>query len=223
METKPTDAQVDQCAVIPDHMTCEEWDAHVGDDWRERAKRIGGETMVQGILYSIGENPKRDGLKDTPARVVRSWETLFGGYKQDPAKILERRFKSDYNQMIVVKDIELFSTCEHHMLPFFGKAHVAYLPSDAGQIVGLSKIARLVECFARRLQIQERLTEQIADAIVKHLDVRGVGVIVEAKHMCMVARGVQKQNAAMVTSALRGEFLSGGIKDEFLKVIGVGK
>lgn len=160
--------------------------------------------IVRKMLQAF-ENPDREGLLDTPKRVVKSWDTLFGGYTQNPKEILGTVFDSDnYDQMIVLRDIELFSTCEHHLLAFYGKVHIAYIPN--GKVVGLSKLARLAECFARRLQIQERLTQQIADAVVEHLDCKGVGVVIEAKHMCMLARGVGKQNSVMVTSALRGLF-----------------
>jgi GTP cyclohydrolase I len=175
------------------------------------------ELLIEGILKEIGEDPGREGLVDTPSRVARSWGTLFGGYKMEPGKILERRFASEkYDQMIVLRDIELFSTCEHHMLPFYGKAHIAYLPN--GHVVGLSKLARLVECFARRLQIQEKLTQQIADAMMEHTEAKGVGVMIEAQHLCMVARGVGKQNSVMVTSALRGSFTEQKVKEEFLSL-----
>lgn len=178
------------------------------------------QALVLGVIHAIGEDPKREGLVDTPSRVVKSWSTLFGGYKMDPKEILERRFSSEkYDQMIVLRDIEMYSTCEHHMLPFYGKAHIAYIPN--GHVVGLSKLARLVECFARRMQIQEKLTQQIADAMVEHTGARGVGVMIEAQHMCMVARGVQKQNSVMVTSAIRGVFKDDpGVRDEFLRLGG---
>lgn len=185
---------------------------------REDAHAEAGKSLVLGIVHAIGEDPRREGLVDTPARVVKSWDTLFGGYKMDPKDILERRFSSGkYDQMIVLKDIEMFSTCEHHMLMFYGKAHIAYLPN--GHVVGLSKLARLVECFSRRLQIQERLTQQIADAIMQHTGATGAGVMIEAKHMCMVARGVNKQNSVMITSALRGSFMEPRVKDEFLGLV----
>ncbi len=174
---------------------------------------------VKAIIEAIGDDYNREGLKDTPRRVVKSWSTLFGGYSMDPKEILERRFSSEsYNQMIVLKDIELFSTCEHHLLPFYGKVHIAYIPN--GHVVGLSKLARLAECFARRLQIQERLTQQIAESLMENTGAKGVGVMLEAKHMCMVARGVNKQNSVMVTSALRGCFMDQQVKEEFLKLIG---
>lgn len=159
--------------------------------------------LISGMLAAIGEDPQRDGLKDTPARVAKSWAELYGGYRKSPKEILSRVFEQQFDEMIIVKDIEFFSMCEHHMLPFFGKAHVAYIPQN-GKVVGLSKIARLVECFARRLQLQERLTAQVGQAIVEHLSPLGVAVIVEAKHTCMMMRGVTKQSSAMVTSYLNG-------------------
>ncbi len=176
------------------------------------------ENYVQGMLRGIGEDPDREGLRDTPKRVVESWKELYGGYQQDPAEILARDFDGNgYDEMIVLRDIEMFSTCEHHLLPFFGRAHIAYIPGK--RVVGLSKLARLVECFARRLQIQEKLTREIADAIQKHLNPVGVGVIIEAQHMCMVARGVGKQNSVMTTSALLGQFREQQVRSEFLALV----
>ena len=172
------------------------------------------EGIIRSMLSAIGEDPAREGLQDTPKRVVKSWSELFAGYDQNPAAILERDFAGGgYDEMIVLRDIELYSMCEHHMLPFYGKAHVAYIPND--RVVGLSKLARLVECFARRLQIQEKLTRQIADSIQDCLSPKGVGVIIEAKHMCMVARGVGKQNSVMTTSALLGKFRDAEVRAEF--------
>lgn len=163
----------------------------------------------------------RAGLVDTPARVVRSWGELYGGYEQDPKKILGTTFEQEgyiVSEMILCKDIELYSTCEHHLLPFYGRAHVAYIPSK--RIVGLSKLARLVDCFSRRLQIQEKLTNQIADALDEHLKPKGVAVVIEAKHHCMCSRGVAKQNSTMVTSALRGVFRKHAVtRQEFLGLI----
>lgn len=172
------------------------------------------EDLVKQMLDAIGENSSREGLLDTPKRVVKSWRELFSGYEQSPSSILERDFDgAGYDEMIVLRDIELYSTCEHHMLPFYGKAHVAYIPG--ARVVGLSKLARLVECFARRLQIQEKLTREIAEAIHECLAPKGVGVIIEAKHMCMVARGVGKQNSVMTTSALLGKFRDAEVRAEF--------
>lgn len=177
------------------------------------------ELIIKAMLGAMGEDPEREGLLDTPKRVVKSWKELYGGYTQDPAVILERDFAGEgYDEMIVLRDIQLYSMCEHHMLPFYGKAHVAYIPGD--RVVGLSKLARLVECFARRLQIQEKLTRQIADALQEHLEPKGVGVVIEAQHMCMVARGVGKQEAVMTTSALLGKFREQEVRAEFFSHVG---
>lgn len=175
------------------------------------------EMIITKMLEHIGENPTREGLLDTPKRVVKSWKTLFGGYSQKPEEVLSTCFSVDYDEMVICKDIEFYSTCEHHMLPFFGKCSIAYIPKS--KVVGLSKLARLLEVFARRLQIQERLTSQIADAMMEHLEPLGCAVIVEAKHFCMVCRGVNKQNSAMVTSAIRGIFQNGDVKAEFNRLL----
>jgi len=174
---------------------------------------------VTTLLEGLGEDPEREGLLKTPERVAKSLRFLTKGYRQDPEELLRKAmFTESYDEMVLVKDIELFSMCEHHMLPFFGKAHVAYIPD--GKIVGLSKIARVVEVYARRLQVQERLTQQIRDAIVDVLNPKGVGVVIEAKHMCMVMRGVEKQNSTTTTSAMSGEFLSSeSTRSEFLRLI----
>ena len=157
------------------------------------------------ILGRLGEDPAREGLLKTPERVAKALQFLTSGYNQDAAKILRgAMFKEEYSEMVIVKDIELYSMCEHHMLPFFGKAHVAYIPN--GRIVGLSKIPRVVDVFARRLQVQERLTHQILDAIQETLNPYGVSIVIEARHMCMMMRGVQKQNSATTTSAFTGVF-----------------
>lgn len=173
------------------------------------------------LLRHLGEDPERDGLKDTPERVVKAWDEMTVGYGQDPAEILSREFHmKGYDEMIAVPNVEFYSSCEHHMLPFFGVAHVAYLPkTKAARVVGLSKLARLVDCFARRLQVQERLTAEIADAIEEHLDVAGVGVVVQARHLCMCARGVGKHKSSMVTSAMRGAFRKGTTRQEFLTLV----
>jgi len=175
---------------------------------------------LQEIIAFIGEDPDREGLIETPARIIKSWGKLFGGYEQDPKDILARTFSEsgNYDEMIISKDIEFYSTCEHHMLPFFGRAHIAYIPKS--RVVGISKLSRLLECFSRRLQIQERLTSQIADSIVEHLDPQGVGVLIEAQHLCMVARGVEKQNSIMTTSALKGCFQNPETRMEFLSLCG---
>lgn len=182
------------------------------------------DAVIHGLykmIKYIGDDPAREGVAETPKRVVKSWETLYGGYKQKPEDALNTKFNSDdYDEMIVLKDIEFYSTCEHHMLPFFGKAHIAYLPDQ--KIVGISKLARLVEVFARRLQIQEKMTTQIADSFMEIVKPKGCGVILEAKHFCMVSRGVNKQNSVMGTSALRGNFYEEDVKQEFLKLINHG-
>ena len=175
-------------------------------------------SIVRRELELIGEDPERDGLVRTPERVARSLAFLTAGYSQSPREVIGQGvFEDAHKNMIMVRDIELYSMCEHHMLPFFGKAHVAYIPD--GKIVGLSKIPRLVDVFARRLQVQERLTEQIAEAICEVLRPRGVGVVIEASHLCMMMRGVQKQNSKTITSALRGLFRSDPrTRDEFLRL-----
>jgi len=163
----------------------------------------------KAVLKEIGENPEREGLLKTPERVAKSLDFLTNGYDLDPAEILNKAmFKEQYSQMVLVKDIELYSLCEHHMLPFFGKAHVAYIPN--GHIVGLSKIPRIVDVFARRLQVQERLTDQIKDCIQETLNPKGVAVVIEAQHLCMQMRGVEKQHSSTTSSAFSGLFL----KDE---------
>ncbi len=172
------------------------------------------------ILKLLGEDPEREGLVKTPERVAKAMGFLMQGYEQDPAEIiLSARFREEYKQMVIVKDIELYSMCEHHMMPFYGKAHVAYIPN--GYITGLSKIARVVETYARRLQVQERLTVQIRDCIQKALSPMGVAVVIEASHTCMQMRGVQKQNSATTTSAFTGVFLSQmQTREEFIHLIG---
>lgn len=163
------------------------------------------EALVESLLKSLGEDPTRPGLVRTPKRVSASLEYLTEGYRQDPIATLSQAvFDEDCNEMVIVKDIDFFSMCEHHMLPFFGRAHVAYVPD--GRIVGLSKLARITEIFARRLQVQERLTNQIAEALQEALSPRGVGVVMEAQHLCMLMRGVQKQNSYTITSAMLGDF-----------------
>ena len=178
---------------------------------------------VREILGQLGENPERDGLKRTPERFEKALRFLTSGYQQDPAKLLNgAMFDVAYDEMVVVKDIEVYSLCEHHLLPFFGKCHVAYLPGK--RVVGLSKVARLVDMFARRLQIQERLTSQIANAIQEQLRPQGVGVILEARHLCMVMRGVEKQNSTTTTSAMLGAFRDNKqTRDEFLALVNSNK
>ena len=174
---------------------------------------------IKSVLSEIGENPEREGLLKTPERVAKSMKFLTDGYKQDPAKIIQSAmFSEEYSQMVLVKDIELYSLCEHHMLPFFGKAQVAYIPN--GHIVGLSKIPRIVDVFARRLQVQERLTDEIKDCIQETLNPKGVAVVIEAQHLCMQMRGVQKQHSSTTTSAFSGIFMSDEkTRAEFINLI----
>ena len=170
------------------------------------------------ILQSLGEDPTREGLVKTPERVAKALQFLTHGYDIDAAEVLRgAMFQEDYSQMVVVKDIEVYSMCEHHMLPFFGKAHIAYIPN--GHIVGLSKIPRVVDIFARRLQVQERLTNEIRDCIQETLNPAGVAVVIECKHMCMAMRGVQKQNSVTTTSAFTGAFQNDVTRSEFLRLI----
>ena len=178
-------------------------------------------SIYRNVLQTLGEDVEREGLKDTPRRVARAMQYLMHGYKIDPAALLESaRFREDYRQMVLVKDIELYSMCEHHMLPFFGKAHVAYVPN--GYITGLSKIIRVVEAFSRRLQVQERLTVQIRDCIQETLNPMGVAVVIEARHLCMVMRGVRNQNSKATTSAFTGAFLNNPkTREEFMHLVGV--
>ena len=172
----------------------------------------------EAILADLGEDPSREGLLKTPERVAKALQYLTHGYDLKPDEILRSAmFKEDYSQMVVVKDIEVFSMCEHHMLPFFGKAHIAYIPN--GYIVGLSKLPRVVDSFARRLQVQERLTNEIRDCIQDTLKPAGVAVVMECKHLCMSMRGVQKQNSVTTTSAFTGEFVNESTRSEFLKLI----
>lgn len=171
------------------------------------------------ILENLGEDPQREGLLKTPERVAKAMQYLTHGYDLDPAEILKSAmFSEEYRQMVLVKDIELYSLCEHHLLPFFGKAHVAYIPN--GHIVGLSKIPRIVDAFARRLQVQERLTTQIRDCIQDTLKPLGVAVVIEASHLCMQMRGIQKQNSVTTTSAFTGEFMEDRTRSEFIHLIG---
>ena len=170
------------------------------------------------IIDLLGEDTAREGLVKTPARAAKAMKFLTEGYEKDPKQILQSAmFSEDYNEMVIVKDIELYSLCEHHMLPYFGKAHIAYIPN--GKIVGLSKIPRVVDVFSRRLQVQERLTEQVLDCINDTLKPKGVGVVIEASHMCMMMRGVQKQSSTTTTSGFRGTFQHTDTRNEFLKLI----
>jgi len=187
----------------------EEYNIQVTDDVKKR---------YESIIEGIGEDTKRDGLLKTPERAAKAMQFLTQGYDQDAAEVLKSAmFKESYSEMVIVKDIELYSLCEHHILPFFGKAHIAYIPN--GHIVGLSKIPRVVDIFARRLQVQERLTDQILNCINETLKPEGVAVVIEAAHMCMMMRGVQKQNSVTTTSGFRGAFKNLETRSEFLKLI----
>lgn len=177
------------------------------------------EDLVREMLGRLGEDPSREGLKKTPERVAQAMKWMTRGYQMDPMELLRKAiFNERHESMVLVRDIELYSMCEHHMLPFFGRAHVAYIPN--GRIVGLSKVARLVEVYGRRLQVQERLTDQIADAMQCTLEPAGVGVVIEAYHLCMMMRGVEKQNSRTITSAVRGQFRDDQkTRDEFLRLV----
>ncbi len=178
-------------------------------------------TLYREVLNTLGEDIDREGLEDTPLRMAKSMQFLTHGYNINPDEIINSaKFNEDYQEMVIVKDIDLFSMCEHHLIPFFGKAHVAYIPN--GQITGLSKIARVVEAYSRRLQVQERLTMQIRDCLQSTLNPLGVAVVIEAKHLCMVMRGIQKQNSVTTTSAFTGEFLNkASTREELIHLIGV--
>jgi GTP cyclohydrolase IA len=188
---------------------------------REPREGIGGystEDLYRELLLRFHEDPDRDGLLKTPERMEKAMAFLTQGYEQDPTAILRAAmFDVEYDEMVIVKDIEMFSLCEHHLLPFFGKVHVAYIPN--GKVIGLSKIPRLIEVFARRLQVQERMTQQIADAIQDAIKPQGVGVVIEARHLCMMMRGVEKQNSSTVTSAMRGVFSKQSTRGEFLSLV----
>jgi GTP cyclohydrolase I len=178
------------------------------------------EESVRSILKLIGEKPDREGLAQTPRRVAKAWEFLTSGYEQDINDVVNKAvFTEKYDEMVIVKDIDFFSICEHHMLPFYGKAHIAYIPN--GKIIGLSKIPRIVEIFSRRLQVQERMTQQIAETLFSVLEPDGVAVVIEARHLCMMMRGVEKQNSVATTSAMLGSFREDErTRNEFLKLIG---
>ncbi len=177
------------------------------------------EALVRSMLHEIGEDPDREGLRRTPLRVAKAIDFLTSGYQLSAAEIIKKAlFAEDVKEMVVIRDIEFYSMCEHHMLPFFGHAHVGYLPN--GKVVGLSKVARAVDCFARRLQVQERLTNQVADALIEHLGAHGVAVVMEASHTCMMMRGVQKQRSTTVSSAMRGSFETNQLtRAEFMSFI----
>ncbi|QCP04060.1 GTP cyclohydrolase I FolE [Brevibacterium sp. CS2] len=177
------------------------------------------EAAVREILAAIGEDPDRDGLKGTPARVARAYEEIFSGLGRDAAEVLGVYFDVGYDEMVLVRNIEMYSTCEHHLVPFHGVAHIGYIPGTDGYVTGLSKLARLVDIYARRPQVQERLTAQIADAMVTHLNPAGVIVVVEAEHLCMSMRGVQRPGASTITSAVRGQLRDGASRAEAMSLI----
>lgn len=196
-------AKIDNSKGLTYHL---DW---VTDPWVEYFWEQKGEidienTIVRQLQY-IGENPNRDGLLNTPKRIVSSWKELFSGYKQEPKEIFTTFEAGTYNQIVLLKDIEVFSMCEHHILPFYGKAHIGYIPKN--KVIGISKLARLVDIYARRLQIQERIGEQVTEALMAHLEPIGAACVIEAVHLCMRMRGCSKQHSTMVTSSLRGEFL----------------
>ena len=186
--------------------------------WEESAE-IDISTNVTRIIEFLGEDPHREGLQETPARVVKSWKKLYGGYAQKPEDVVKVFHEPASDEMVLLKDIEFYSTCEHHMLPFFGKAHIAYIPKD-GKVIGISKLARLLEVFSRRLQIQERLCQQVTASIMELLEPLGAACVLDAQHFCMTSRGVEKQNSIMTTSSLTGVFRdSGRVRGEFMGMI----
>ncbi len=181
------------------------------------------EAAVSELLLAIGEDPEREGLRDTPARVARMYEEIFSGLREDPSRHLTTTFEAGHDEMVMVREIPMYSCCEHHLLPWVGKAHVAYIPNQDGRVTGLSKLARVVEGYARRPQVQERLTSQIADAMAQALEPRGVMVVIEAEHLCMSMRGIRKPGASTVTSAVRGLFRTNdATRQEAMRFINIG-
>lgn len=174
---------------------------------------------VRELLLAVGEDPEREGLQDTPERVARAYAEIFAGLEMTAADVLDTTFEIDHQELVIVRDIELYSTCEHHLVPFHGVAHVGYIPGKDGRVTGLSKLARLVEVYARRPQVQERLTTQIADALVAGLEARGVIVVIEAEHLCMTMRGVRKAGARTITSAVRGQMHNAATRSEAMALI----
>lgn len=191
-----------------------EGEGSVGEFDEKRA-----ENAIRELLIAVGEDPDREGLRETPARVARAYREIFAGLRQRPEDVLTTTFDLGHDEMVLVKDIELLSSCEHHLLPFHGVAHVGYIPADSGKITGLSKLARLVEVFARRPQVQERLTTQIADSLMEILEARGVIVVIECEHMCMTVRGVRKPGAKTITSAVRGQLRDSATRAEAMSLI----
>jgi GTP cyclohydrolase I len=181
------------------------------------------EAAVREFLLAIGEDPDREGLLETPGRVARASRELYAGLRQDPAEVLSTTFSIDHEELIIVRDIPMYSTCEHHLLPFHGVAHIGYIPAPDGKVTGLSKLGRLVEVFARRPQVQEQITTQVADALVEHLGVQGVIVVIEAEHLCMSMRGVQKPGSRTITSAVRGQLRDPATRAEAMSLLLGGK
>ncbi|MCX5387950.1 GTP cyclohydrolase I FolE [Streptomyces sp. NBC_00083] len=189
-------------------------EAKIGEFDEKRA-----ENAVRELLIAVGEDPDREGLKETPARVARAYREILAGLRQEPEDVLTTTFDLGHDEMVLVKDIEIVSVCEHHLLPFHGVAHVGYIPAESGKITGLSKLARLVDVFARRPQVQERLTTQIADSLMRILDARGAIVVIEAEHMCMSVRGIRKPGAKTMTSAVRGQLRAPATRSEAMSLI----
>jgi GTP cyclohydrolase IA len=194
-----------------------------GDPADSRVDVPRAEAAVREFLLAIGEDPDREGLLDTPGRVARAAHELYAGLWQDPADVLRRTFSIDHSELVIVRDIPMYSTCEHHLLPFHGMAHIGYIPAEDGRVTGLSKLGRLVEVFARRPQVQEQITTQIADALVEHLAVQGVIVVIEAEHLCMSMRGVQKPGSRTITSAVRGQLRDAATRAEAMSLLLGGK
>ena len=181
------------------------------------------EAAVRELLFAIGEDPDREGLRETPGRVARAARELYAGLNQDPADVLSTTFSIDHEELIILRDIPMYSTCEHHLLPFHGVAHIGYIPAEDGKVPGLSKLGRLVEVFARRPQVQEQITTQVADALVTHLGAQGVIVVIEAEHLCMSMRGVQKPGSRTITSAVRGQLRDPATRAEAMSLLLGGK
>lgn len=177
------------------------------------------EAAVRELLLAVGEDPDREGLVDTPGRVARAYAEIFAGLDMTADQVLDKTFEIDHQELVIVRDIELYSTCEHHLVPFHGVAHVGYIPNKSGRVTGLSKLARLVDVYARRPQVQERLTSQIADALVDHLDVQGVIVVIQAEHLCMSMRGIRKSGASTITSAVRGQLRDPATRAEAMSLM----